>query len=170
MPPGAGPTNEPQVSQQQLPAEISETANSYAVSKSKAPQVSRNSDESSSDSTSDTSEPKTEEKTESTTVATAATPRLKKATRVASASRRQRTDRDYADARRAMPAVPQGAVRAQYLGTAPDGSLIFGLPSSERGYVAPGESRRRRSRRVNNELPPGVEALPPVLPALPADE
>jgi hypothetical protein len=69
-----------------------------------------------------------------------------------------------------MPPVPRGAVRAEYLGTTPDGNLVFGLPSSERGYVAPAESRRR-SRRA--QPPSDVQVLPAepaVLPALPPDD
>ena len=66
-----------------------------------------------------------------------------------------------------MPPIPRGAVRAEYLGTTPDGNLVFGLPSSERGYVAPADSRRRRSRRPANEVLP---AEPAILPAEPVDD
>jgi hypothetical protein len=63
-----------------------------------------------------------------------------------------------------MPPMPRGAVRAEYLGTTPDGNLVFGLPSEQRGYVAP--ERRRRSRRPVDVL----DAEPAVLPALPPDD
>jgi hypothetical protein len=51
----------------------------------------------------------------------------------------------------ALPPVPRGSQRARYLGTTPDGALIFGMPnSSERVYAAPPPARRssRRSRRA----------------------
>ena len=105
------------------------------------------------------------------TVAFAATPQPKKTAPAATRSKRAKRDVQVADGRPAMPAIPRGAVRAEFLGTTEDGNLIFGLPASQRGYVAPGESRARRSRRV--QPPPDLEvraALPPVLPALPPDE
>lgn len=65
------------------------------------------------------------------------------------------------------PAPPRGAKRAQYLGTTPEGDLVFGLPSDQRGYVAPpgSDSRRRRSRA---ELEPARDPEM-VLPAEPVD-
>lgn len=63
-------------------------------------------------------------------------------------------------------ALRRGQVRAQFLGTTPEGDLIFGLPSSERVYASPpaeafvGEEQRAREVR---------RALPPVLPALPPE-
>jgi serine/threonine protein kinase len=174
IPPGAGPDAR---SAQGLPAEISETANSYAVarpsnnsnSNTSEPTEAADSDRSSTRTTA----PKTvRQKPELTTVASAATPRPKKSSPAAASApkREKRGDDQIADARRAMPPVPRGAVRAEYLGTTPDGNLVFGLPSSERGYVAPGESRRR-SRRA--QPPSDVDVLPAepaVLPALPADD
>jgi hypothetical protein len=64
------------------------------------------------------------------------------------------------------PPVPRGAKRAKYLGTTPEGDLVFGLPSDERGYVQPGNRRNRRNR-VRRALP--VEEPPMVLPAEPVD-
>ncbi|MDQ6860184.1 MAG: protein kinase [Verrucomicrobiota bacterium] len=58
-----------------------------------------------------------------------------------------------------------GNVRAQYLGTTPEGELIFGLPSDERGYLTPGRNKRRTTVRPA-EPPDGL----PVLPALPPDQ
>ncbi|MDQ6765297.1 MAG: protein kinase [Verrucomicrobiota bacterium] len=68
-----------------------------------------------------------------------------------------------------LPPLPPRAVRAQYLGTTPDGELVFGLPSDEKAFYAPGSGGRprRHSRRVIREP---VSELPPVLPALPPDE
>lgn len=62
------------------------------------------------------------------------------------------------------PPVPRGSKRARYIGTTPEGDLVFGLPSNERGYVAPNNSRRRRVRRA---LPVPEPAI--VLPAEPVD-
>ena len=36
--------------------------------------------------------------------------------------------------------LPRGSVRAKYLGTAADGTLVFGLPSAEKVYVSPPRS------------------------------
>lgn len=71
------------------------------------------------------------------------------------------------------PPLPRGAVRAEFLGTTADGNLIFGLPSSQRGYVAAPPagrdgSSRRRTHRVLTEPAP-AEVLP-ILPALPPNE
>ena len=61
----------------------------------------------------------------------------------------------------ALPPVPRGSKRARYLGTTPDGALVFGMPSTdERVFVAPPpaeNSSRRRGRRAA----PGFEAPPP---------
>jgi hypothetical protein len=68
--------------------------------------------------------------------------------------------------------MPAGNVRAQFLGTTPEGELIFGLPTEQRGYLAPPAQRGERSRRAKRSAvrpaqpPDGL----PVLPALPADE
>ena len=59
----------------------------------------------------------------------------------------------------ALPPIPRGSKRAQYLGTTPDGALVFGMPSSsEKMYVAPPPAPKsaRNRRRV-----PGEEAPPP---------
>jgi hypothetical protein len=169
MPPGAGPDQAPA---QGLPAEISETANSYAVKRptnnndDNAPEPASTSE--AARSSEQTTAPKTvRAKSEPTTVASAATPRPKKSSSAAAAPAPKRTrseDERVADARRAMPPMPRGAVRAEYLGTTPDGNLVFGLPSEQRGYVAP--ERRRRSRRPVDVL----DAEPAVLPALPPDD
>jgi hypothetical protein len=47
----------------------------------------------------------------------------------------------------ALPPVPKGSKRARYIGTRPDGSMIFALPSSERVYAAPPPQRFERSPR-----------------------
>jgi serine/threonine protein kinase len=88
---------------------------------------------------------------------------------IAKAARRTpRRSQEVADSN--MPPVPRGAVRAQFLGTTPDGELVFGLPSEERGYVTPREStRERRARRHNRRVIETVDGVP-VLPALPPDE
>ena len=168
MPPGAGP-NESETQQPQLPAEISETANSYAVAR---PSSTREND-SPRETSNATAAPKpAREATERTTVA-AATPRPKKTTPTVTAPKRAKPAGDVATAANAMPPVPRGAVRAEYLGTTPDGNLVFGLPSSERGYVAPAEPRRRRSRRAAPEPAANVDALPAepaILPAEPVDD
>jgi hypothetical protein len=157
MPPGAGPD----VSQTQLPAEISETANSYAVPRESA---ARESETARTTSTAAPAPKPARETTErTTTVASAATPRPKKTTATATPPKRARPATDVADAGGAMPPIPRGAVRAEYLGTTPDGNLVFGLPSSERGYVAP-DSRRRRSRR-----PASADVLPAEPAILPAE-
>ena len=174
MPPGAGPA-EPRA--EGLPAEISETANSYAVTRSNKsnndnsaePAEATDSDRSSAQTTA----PKTvRQKSEPTTVASAATPRPKKSSAAtASAPKRAKAaDDQVADARPAMPPMPRGAVRAEYLGTTPDGNLVFGLPSEQRGYVAPRESRRRSRRAQPSEDVDALPAEPVVLPAEPVDD
>jgi len=65
--------------------------------------------------------------------------------------------------------LPRGVVRAQFLGTTPEGNLIFGLPSSERGYLAAPSSGRESSRRRNRRAAEPTQELP-VLRALPPDE
>ncbi|MBA2623284.1 MAG: protein kinase [Chthoniobacterales bacterium] len=69
------------------------------------------------------------------------------------------------------PPLPRGAIRAEFLGTTADGNLIFGLPSSERGYVAAPTSAREGAsrRRLRRGLDPVTEQVP-VLPALPPGE
>lgn len=63
-----------------------------------------------------------------------------------------------------MPPLPAHAVRVQYLGTTREGELVFGLPSSEKGFASP--NGRRRARRIVKDP---ISELP-VLPALPPDE
>ena len=68
--------------------------------------------------------------------------------------------------------LPEGRVRAEFLGTTPQGELIFGLPSDQRGYLTPPAPRRERSSRKakrNKVLPAEPADELPVLPALPAD-
>lgn len=65
--------------------------------------------------------------------------------------------------------IGRGVVRAQFIGTTPDGNLIFGLPSSQRGYVAAPASDRDSSRRRNRRAAEPRQELP-VLPALPPDQ
>ncbi|MDQ6809694.1 MAG: protein kinase [Verrucomicrobiota bacterium] len=75
-----------------------------------------------------------------------------------------------------QPPVPRGAVRAQFIGTTPDGEWVFGLPSDKQGTVRlpPNDDasnrRRRRSRRVPAQVEPDNQEPPRVLPALPPDE
>ncbi len=73
------------------------------------------------------------------------------------------------------PPVPRGTKRARYLGTTPEGDLVFGLPSNERGFVAPpanqgDQPRRRRARRVAPEPTPQREMILPAEPVDPEDE
>ena len=159
MPPAAGP-NETQP--QPSPARLSETANSYAQERTSTRDQTTQRARSSSSETSKAER----QKIDASTVATGSTPQPKKSSSVAATSKRAKKDVQLADANDAMPPVPRGAVRAEYLGTTPDGNLVFGLPSSERGYVAPAEPRRRRARPIVSELPPDVE----VLPALPPED
>ena len=52
------------------------------------------------------------------------------------------------------PSLPRGAIRAEFLGTTPEGNLIFGLPSSKRGYVAaPSLNREGASRPAGPAKP-----------------
>lgn len=78
------------------------------------------------------------------------------------------TDSDFANA----PPIPRGAKRARYLGTTADGDLVFGLPSDERGFVAPPAyqpDQRRRSRRQRRVAPTPEPRPEMVLPAEPVD-
>jgi hypothetical protein len=60
----------------------------------------------------------------------------------------------------ALPPVPRGSKRARYLGTTPDGALVFGVPqSSERLYAAPPSASERSSRRSRRAVP--QETPPP---------
>jgi serine/threonine-protein kinase len=70
------------------------------------------------------------------------------------------------------PTVPRGAKRARYLGTTPEGDLVFGLPSDQRGYVAPpgSDNRRRRVRGANVERPANPEMVLPAEPVEPDGE
>jgi len=76
----------------------------------------------------------------------------------------------------APPPGPPGTVRAEFVGTTPDGEWIFGLPSSQTGVAAPGDSDARAARRrhrVRRAVPvPQVEEdeAPTVLRAVPVDE
>lgn len=66
-------------------------------------------------------------------------------------------DREFVNA----PPVPRGTKRAKFLGTTPEGDLIFGLPSDQRGYVAPpAERRTRRTRRVAEPASDPERVLP----------
>jgi eukaryotic-like serine/threonine-protein kinase len=99
-------------------------------------------------------------------VAKAATPAPKKpAQRVARREVRRAAPVDEAELA-ALPPVPRGAKRARFVGTAPDGSLMFELPSDERVYAAPPAYAPSSRRRVR-EVP--IEDLP-VLPAEPVDD
>jgi len=65
------------------------------------------------------------------------------------------------------PPLPRGARRARFVGTAPDGSLMFELPSQERVYASPSRPTRDRSRpRRPRQVIDGL----PVLPAEPVFE
>ena len=69
---------------------------------------------------------------------------------------------------RGLPPVPRGSKRARYLGTTPDGALVFGMPSSEQVYVAPQPSENPRRRRARGRSLPPVDE-PPVRRAEPVD-
>lgn len=77
------------------------------------------------------------------------------------------TDSDFVNA----PPIPRGAKRARYLGTTPDGNLVFGLPSNERVFVAPPayQPDQRRSRRQRRAAPTPEPQREMVLPAEPVD-
>jgi serine/threonine-protein kinase len=68
---------------------------------------------------------------------------------------------------RALPPVPRGSKRARYLGTTPDGALVFGMPSNERVFVSPpppaGSPRRiiRRALPEADAPPPRAEPVDP---------
>ena len=68
---------------------------------------------------------------------------------------------------RALPPVPRGSKRARYLGTTPDGALVFGMPSNERVFVSPppppGSPRRiiRRALPDADAPPPRAEPVDP---------
>ncbi len=72
-----------------------------------------------------------------------------------------------------QPAVPRGAVRAQFIGTTPDGEWVFGLPSEKEGVLKLRESKKsqkRAQRRAPAETELEEEPPPRVLRALPPDE
>ncbi len=104
-------------------------------------------------------------------VVIAKTEREKRARLAASAKRNEERAMSSRQARVAANqprrAIPRGRVRAEYLGTTPEGELIFGMPSTnERVFAAPPAEaylNERRPARVRR-------ALPPVLPALPPDD
>ncbi|MGI8482132.1 MAG: serine/threonine protein kinase [Chthoniobacterales bacterium] len=76
----------------------------------------------------------------------------------------------------APPPVPPGTVRAEFVGTTPDGEWIFGLPSSQTGVAVPGDSDARAARRrhrVRRAIPvpqADEDEAPTVLRAVPVDE
>lgn len=66
-----------------------------------------------------------------------------------------------------LPPVPNGSRRARYLGTRPDGSMVFSLPSSEevfvpppRGAYVPNRSSRRPARALPVDPPRAVVIAP----------
>lgn len=76
-----------------------------------------------------------------------------------------------------LPPIPPGTVRAKFVGTTPDGELIFGLPSSRTGIATVPESadprkerRRHRVRRATPVQESGRAEEPVILRALPVDE
>lgn len=157
-PPAEGPAHNPPEAVQPKPEVASaseESPREQSDTRSKAPQ--RVAKEDSDAETSTTAKTKPREKT--TTVASTSK----------STSRKSRSEATADE-----PPIPRGAVRAQFLGTTPDGNLVFGLPSDERGYVTPppgsvrSEPSRRPVRREVEEEPVNIDNLP-VLPALPAD-
>jgi hypothetical protein len=101
-------------------------------------------------------------------------PRAREKAPEVSGKRASKRVRVASSAQSGQQPMPRGSVRAQYLGTTPDGELVFGLPSNERGYVSPPRPAVRAepaspSRRVRPALRVPDEELP-VLPALPPDE
>jgi hypothetical protein len=83
----------------------------------------------------------------------------------------KRADRAYPPlAEENLPPIPRHAVRAQYLGTTPDGEMVFGVPSSRRVYLYPNERRRERARRREREIIRDEIDAGPILPALPPDD
>ena len=97
--------------------------------------------------------------------ATVRKPATSESQRVAKAAKKRPTRIANREVRRAEPVedfgpgappLPRGSRRARFVGVAPDGSLMFELPSQERVYDAPvvrDHSRRRRSRQVIDDLP-----------------
>ena len=168
LPPSEGPDQ----AQSQPPTASSDSANTYAQSLPAGDSAAATARNESSSTATATAKPPAREKAAPARVAAASTPQPKKpVTASSSTPKRAKKSQAFADNSANMPAVPRGAVRAEFLGTTADGNLVFGLPSEQRGYVEPSEPRRRRSRRGNP--PPDMEvlpALPPVLPALPPDE
>ena len=85
---------------------------------------------------------------------TAAKPTKSKPKREEQPARVAEAVEDESPAEETLPPVPKGSRRAKYVGTRPDGSMIFTLPSSERVYAAPPveplppSSPRRRLRRL----------------------
>ena len=70
-----------------------------------------------------------------------------------------------------QPPVPRGAVRAQFIGTTPDGEWVFGLPSEKEGVLKLRDAKKseKRARRAPVEPEPNDQPAPRVLPALPPD-
>ncbi|MEP6777484.1 MAG: hypothetical protein ABI944_03450, partial [Chthoniobacterales bacterium] len=97
----------------------------------------------------------------------------------AAKARKQRTVKKTSTSRSetgAPPPVPPGTVRAEFVGTTPDGEWIFGLPSSQTGVAVPGDSDARAARRrhrVRRAIPvpqADEDEAPTVLRAVPVDE
>ena len=108
---------------------------------------------------------------ESAPVATES-PAAKKPPRVAkSKTRVKRAERVYPSlAEDDLPPIPRHAVRAQYLGTTPDGEMVFGVPSSQRYYLPPEERRRERSRRRSRQIIRDEIEAGAALPVLPPED
>lgn len=158
-PPAEGPSNN---NRSQPPAPNSDVARSDASSSASDPI-----DDSASRATSKAvaaRKPAVETPEEKTPRVTKAAP--KRPSRIArnEARRAEPVTDDFASA----PPIPRGAKRAKFLGTTPEGDLVFGLPSDQRGFVAPPPAyvpERRRARRAQPVTEPPVEER--VLPAEP---
>ena len=107
---------------------------------------------------------------------TAVKPAKREQPTTASTTKRSNTRRNRSTtAESEAGGLPQGAVRARYLGTTPEGELVFGLPNNDRVYAAPDgrvlrEETTRKPRRARRAPKAEVIEELPVLPALPPDE
>lgn len=68
-----------------------------------------------------------------------------------------------------LPPVPRGSQRARFLGTRADGAMVFGMPSSERVFVAPPPPPGSPRRIIRRALPEAEQAPARAEPVTPED-